>query len=116
MGNPVVHWELMVGDLENAKAFYRSVFDWKIDDSGMPGYASIDTGSRPPGGMMARPESVPVCALNTYFAVDDIDSTLAKALAAGGSLIAPKTPVPGIGAWAMFTDPDGIPIGVFQAG
>ena len=32
MGNPIVHWELMVSDLEKGKAFYSAVFDWKFDE------------------------------------------------------------------------------------
>jgi predicted enzyme related to lactoylglutathione lyase len=114
MGNPIVHWELMVGDMQKAKAFYTKVFDWTIDDSGMPGYGMISTGSDPGGGMMAKPEMAPAPSLNTYFAVEDIEATLAKATAAGATLLVPKTPVPGVGSWAMFADPDGIPIGIFQ--
>lgn len=115
MGNPMVHFDLMVNDLEKAKAFYSAVFEWTIDEATMPGYPMIDTGSEPGGGMMARPEQVPACALNTYFGVDDIEATLARAIAAGASVIAPKTPLPGIGYWAMFLDPDGIPVGLFQS-
>jgi hypothetical protein len=114
MGNPIVHWELMVGDVQKAKTFYTAVFDWTISETPMPGYSSIDTGTSPPGGMMARPEAAPMPSLNTYFSVQDVDATLAKALAAGATLIAPKTPIPEIGYWAMFTDPEGIPIGIFQ--
>jgi predicted enzyme related to lactoylglutathione lyase len=114
MGNPLVHWELMVGDMQKAKAFYTTVFDWVIDDSAMPGYGMISTGSEPPGGMMAKPDQAPMCSLNTYFQVGDIEATLAKAVAAGATMIAPKTPIPGVGSWAMFVDPDGIPVGIFQ--
>ncbi len=37
MGNPIVHWELMVTDLEKAKRSTRR-FDWKFDESTYPGY------------------------------------------------------------------------------
>ena len=115
MGNPIVHWELMVSDMQKAKAFYGAIFDWTIDETSMPGYGMINTGSEPPGGMMATPPTAPVSSLNTYFGVDDVEATLTKALAAGATLIAPKTPIPGVGYWAMFADPDGIPIGLFQS-
>jgi len=114
VGNPIVHWELMVSDTAKAKAFYSSVFDWEWDEATFPGYQGIRTGTEPPGGMMARPEMVPMSALNTYFGVDDIEATLAKATKAGATVVAPKTPLPGIGFWAMFADPDGIPVGLFQ--
>jgi predicted enzyme related to lactoylglutathione lyase len=114
MGNPIVHFELMVGDPAKAKAFYSSIFDWEWDESSFPGYTAIKTGTEPGGGMMAKPEMAPMCALNTYFGVEDVEATLAKAIAAGATVIAPKTPIPGIGHWAMFADPDGIPVAVFQ--
>ena len=114
MGNPIVHWELMVNDLAKAKAFYSSLFDWEFDESSFPGYLIVKTGTDPGGGMMAKPEMAPMCALNTYFAVADLDATLAKAAAAGATILVPKTPIEGVGHWAMFADPDGIPVGLLQ--
>ena len=114
MGNPIVHWELMVSDVTRAKAFYSSIFDWEWDETAFPGYPIIRTGADPGGGMMAKPEMAPMCALNTYFQVQDVEATLAKAIEAGATVVAPKTEVPGVGHWAMFADPDGIPIGLLQ--
>jgi predicted enzyme related to lactoylglutathione lyase len=114
MGNPISHWELMVGDLAKGKEFYSSIFDWEFDETAFPGYSMIKTGTDPGGGMMAKPDMAPASALNTYFQVDDVEVTLAKATAAGATVIAPKTAIPGVGYWAMFADPDGIPIGILQ--
>jgi len=115
MGNMLVHWELMVSDPEKSKAFYGKVFDWQFDDTSMPGYTGIEVGEEGRGGgLMQRPPDAPANALNTYFGVDDVEATLAKAAAAGAKVVVPKTEVPGIGYWAMFADPDGIPIGIFQ--
>ena len=114
MGNPIVHFELMVADLDKARTFYSTVFDREIDDSPMPGYSMINTGSKPAGGMMARPETAPACVLSTYVGVDDVETTLAKAVAGGATVVSPKMAIPGMGFWAMFLDPDGIPIGIFQ--
>jgi hypothetical protein len=114
MGNQIVHWELLVTDLQSAKIFYSKVFDWEFDESSYPGYTLVDTGAQPGGGMMAKPDEVPGCALNTYFLVDDVDATMAKATEAGATVAVPKTAIPGIGHWAMFTDPDGIPIALLQ--
>jgi predicted enzyme related to lactoylglutathione lyase len=114
MGNPICHWELMVTDVEKAKAFYGRVFDWKFTDMGMGGYWFIDAGKEPGGGMMAKPPSAPRCALSQYFLVDSIDDTLAKVAAGGGKTVVTKTEIPGMGHFAMFTDPDGIVVGVFE--
>ena len=114
MGNPIVHWELTVTNPEKAKTFYSAVFDWKFDESTYPGYTLIDTGSQPGGGMMAKPDTAATCALTTYFAVDDLDAALSKAAAAGATVIVPATAIEGVGRWAMFADPDGIPIALLQ--
>lgn len=105
----------MVSDIERAKEFYAKIFDWKVEESQFPGYSGIDPGTEPPGAFMAKPEAAPGCALNAYFHVDDIEETLAKAVVAGATVAVPKTEVPGMGWWAMFSDPDGITLGIFEA-
>lgn len=115
MGNPIVHWDLVVGDLEKAKAFYGSLFDWRFDDTSFPGYTIIDVGEEGRGGgMMQRPPEVPGHSLNTYFGVQDVEASLVTAAAEGATVLLGKTEIPGIGFWGMFLDPDGIPICLFE--
>ncbi len=114
MANPLFHWELMVSDVPKAIEFYSKVFDWEFDQDTFPGYPMIKTGDTPGGALMAKPESAPAPALNTYFHVEDIESTLTRALVSGATVIAPRTAIPGVGFWAMFADPEGIPIGLLQ--
>jgi predicted enzyme related to lactoylglutathione lyase len=114
MANPLFHWELMVGDVDQAKDFYAKVFDWEVDELSFPNYPLIKTGGTPGGAILAKPQGVAASALNVYFHTDDIESTLARAMVLGATVLAPKTPIPGIGFWAMFADPDGIPIGLLQ--
>jgi uncharacterized protein len=116
MGNPIVHWELMVSDLDKAKEFYTNVFQWNIEDNpGFPGYPWVDPGKEPRGAMWVKPDMAPAYALNVYFGVDSVEQALARAVGAGGTLLMPETPIEGVGSWGMFADPDGIPIGVFHA-
>jgi uncharacterized protein len=115
MPNPIVHWELMVGDLDKAREFYSNVFDWKVEGlPAFPGYPMVDPGKEPLGAMMAKPADAPAFALNVYFGVDSVEQTLTRAVGAGGTLLVPETPIEGMGEWGMFADPDGIPIGVFH--
>jgi uncharacterized protein len=114
MGNPVFHWELMVTDVDRTIDFYSKVFDWEFDREHFPDYPLIKTGSSPGGAIMKKPERVPSAALTTYFHVEDMESTLTRVTVAGGNVAAPKTPITGMGYWAMFTDPDGIRIGIMQ--
>jgi predicted enzyme related to lactoylglutathione lyase len=116
MPNPLCHFEFMTDDPQKCKAFYKAVFDWEFDDSSMPGYTLIKTGSEPGGGLMKRPEQAPQACYTTYFMVDDIDATLKKVTAAGGTTIVPKTPIPNVGQFAMFADPEGITLGLFKHG
>lgn len=114
MSNPICHWELMVSNVEKTKTFYRSVFDWTFDERSFPGYTMIATGKEPGGGLMAKPASAPMAALNVYFQVDDLQRTLAKVVESGGRVIVPKTEIPGIGWFAMFQDPENIAVGLLQ--
>jgi uncharacterized protein len=74
----------------------------------------ISTGAEPGGGMMVKPAAAPMPALNVHFQVASVDRTVVQAVEAGAKVVVPKTEVPGVGWFAMFVDPDGIPIGVFE--
>ena len=114
MGAPLCHFEFMSDDPAACKAFYSDVFGWEYDDKSMPDYMLVKTGEEPDGGVMERPAEAPAPALNVYFMVDDIEVTLGKVRQGGGGVIVPKTPIPNVGAFAMFSDPEGIVVGVFQ--
>lgn len=115
MPAPLCHFEFMSDAPEKCKAFYAKVFGWEFDDQSMPGYALIKTGAEPGGGLMQRPPQAPQVALNVYFMVEDIGATLNKVKAGGGQVVVPESPIPNVGSYAMFLDPEGIPIGLFKS-
>ncbi|HXO90365.1 MAG TPA: VOC family protein, partial [Stellaceae bacterium] len=58
MANPFVHVELATTDPDKAKSFYRSLFDWQLQDMDMGGgmsYTMIGVGEGTGGGMMKHP-------------------------------------------------------------
>lgn len=114
MPNPLCHFELMTDDPEKCKAFYGAVFDWEFDDASMPGYTLVNAGAEPSGGVFPKPPEVPGVCLNVYFRVQDIDETLNKVTEHGGQVLVPKTAIPNVGHFAMFADPEAIPIGILQ--
>src|SRR5215470_5429225 len=63
MANPFVHVELQTTDLKKARDFYSKLFDWKLEDSQVPGfgtYTMIGVGEGTAGGMMpAQTPGVP---------------------------------------------------------
>mgnify|MGYP001111618509 CR=1 FL=1 len=112
MAGNLCHFELLVSDPKESKAFYEEVFGWRYDDSN-PGYTMVKAGEGPQGGIMRKPADVPAFALTVYFCVDDIDDALKKAVENGGEIIVPKQEIP-MGVWALASDPDGIHFGIFE--
>lgn len=116
MGRPVVHFEIGSNDAGRLERFYTELFDWKVDAQNFGGYHLVetedDTGIG--GGIMQTREGAPPY-LTIYVEVEDLDATLARAEALGGRPVVPPTPIPGVGAFAMFQDPDGNVIGLIRA-
>ena len=127
--NRVVHFEIHANDVNRAQKFYESVFGWKFQDLGeaMNNYRLITTGEDLPGdkvpaikgGMMLREAPVPVQGQgpNAYvctIGVDNIDSYMAKAEAAGAKPQTHKMEVPGVGWLRYYKDPEGNIFGMLQ--
>jgi uncharacterized protein len=122
----VVHFEIPAEDVERAKGFYGSVFGWQLQTMQMPGgeYTSamttaVDDQPQQPsepgainGGLMQRTEQTPSPVITID--VDAIDDTLQEVEAAGGTTVAPRTEIPGMGAFAYFKDPDGNVMGLWE--
>jgi predicted enzyme related to lactoylglutathione lyase len=122
----VVHFEIPVDDPARAKEFYRSAFDWQLDDQDMGGgiiYTTvtttpIDEQSRLPtepgainGGLMQRTPDTPAPVIT--IGVDGIDDALKKVEAGGGSIVQPRTEIPQ-GAFAYFKDSEGNVVGLWE--
>ena len=119
----VVHFEIPFDDKARAMKFYKDTFDWKLTDMPEMSYvmaetAPVDENQMPTepgainGGLFQRPKDAPHPAL--YVGVDSIDEALQKAKAGGGKVVTPKTPIPGMGAFARITDTEGNVLGLFE--
>jgi len=123
----VVHFEIPVDDAGRAKEFYRTAFDWELNDMDMGGgntYTTvtttpIDEQSRLPtepgainGGFMSRTSDTPVSVIT--IGVDAIDDSLKKIEAGGGSVVQPRTEIPDMGAFAYFKDTEGNVVGLWE--
>jgi uncharacterized protein len=122
----VVHFEIPAEDLDRAKNFYGSVFGWELQTMPMEGgeytivkTTAVDEQTQMPtepgainGGMMQRDERVtsPVITVD----VDTIDDALKQIEAGGGSTVTPRTPIPGMGAFAYFKDTEGNVLGLWE--
>lgn len=118
MANSFVHIELHTGDLAKAKAFYSTLFDWKLQDLLMPdggSYTMINVGEGTGGGMMSTPASdVPPHWL-AYVGVDDVVAATEKARSLGASICQDVMEVDGYGWLSILTDPTGATFALWQA-
>jgi predicted enzyme related to lactoylglutathione lyase len=64
------------------------------------------------GGLSARqaPESRVVNTVE----IQDLDGTLTRVTDAGGQVVVPRSPIPGVGWFAQFADPEGNLFGLMQ--
>lgn len=121
--NQVVHFEIPADNIEAAKSFYSTVFNWELTDFPGMDYVGIRTTpvdeNRMPkepgainGGMMQRTDMVkgPVVAVQ----VSSVDTFVEKVVANGGKLIMPKMEIPEMGYYAYVADPEGNVLGLWE--
>jgi uncharacterized protein len=103
--------ENMSRNYEGNKAFYRTVFGYDFGDIGPEGmnYATLDLDGKSVGGIgeigTDQPAEMPAY-WGTYFAVSDTDAAVEKAIALGGSVVAPAWDSP-YGRMAVVSDDQG---------
>jgi predicted enzyme related to lactoylglutathione lyase len=106
LGTPgTIGWrELYAGEWQAAFAFYEKLFGWtKADafDMGPMGtYQMFATGGAPAGGMMTKPDAVPMPNWGYYFNVEAINAAAERVTAAGGKILMGPHEVPG-GQWIV---------------
>jgi len=117
MANPFVHVELATTDVDKAKSFYRSLFDWKLNDMDMGdgmSYTMIEVGEGTGGGMMKHPMPGAPSSWLAYVNVDDVAAATATAKSLGATIFREVTEVPNAGSFAIIVDPTGAMLGLWQ--
>jgi len=117
MANPFVHVELNTTDVNEAKSFYRNMFDWELEDvkMGPSGtYTMIKVGDGTGGGLLKNPmPGVPSFWL-AYVLVDDIRSATNRAALLGAKIVKDSIEVPDMGWLSIIEDPTGAALGLWQ--
>lgn len=105
-------FELHTRDHDGAVRFYREVFGWEtsvVGDSDEFRYTTLGEGDDATAGIMDAtaflPEGVPA-HWSVYFNVTDADATVARAVAAGATVVDPPMDTP-YGRLATLADPTG---------
>jgi len=109
-----VHVEIHSNAPEKTKEFLKDVFDWKFQDMPEMNYSMFEAPSAPGGGLQ-KAENLPAGIIN-YILSEDIDGTLKKIQSSGGAVVMPKAEIPGMGWFAVFQDPTGITLALYEVG
>jgi predicted enzyme related to lactoylglutathione lyase len=107
-------------DPEAAITFYSGLFGWDFEDVMPQGSAGKYFIARLRGGDVAavgsQPQGAPpIAAWNTYIWVESADQAASKVQAAGGRVVMDPFDVMDAGRMAVFTDPEGAALCVWQA-
>jgi uncharacterized protein len=119
----VVHFEVPFDDKARAMKFYTDALGWQLQDMPEMNYimamtTPIGQDQMPTepgainGGLNQRPKEAPAPVI--YVGVPSIDEAIAKVQSAGGKVVTPKTPIPGMGSYARITDTEGNVVGLFS--
>ena len=116
-GTPI--WvDVATSDLRGARDFYEALFGWTSEDGPeeFGGYTMFRKDGRLVAGIgPVMGEGQPV-VWSTYLAVDDADKTTEQVTAAGGQVLVPPMTIPEAGRMAVYADPTGAAVGVWQPG
>ena len=108
-----IWYELMTSDPVAAAKFYGDVVGWSTEDSGQSdkAYCQFKMGEAFVGGMLQIEPAAAEMGIKPvwlgYVNVADLTAALSKLKAAGGQVHMPPTEVPGVGSFAMVSDPQG---------
>src|SRR5258707_12365595 len=113
----VIHFEIPAVDPDRAAKFYQKVFAWKFDKwAGPMEYWMVTTGAEETpginGGLMRNTN---VKTTTNTVGVETVDGAIKAATGAGGKLVMPKTPIPGVGYLAYCEDTEGNRFRMMQA-
>lgn len=112
--------DLMTPDIDAARTFYHAVFGWEYDIAGPEygGYTTARLGARSTAGLSGpQPGAPPMPATWTlYFATDDMQADVARAVELGAKLVFPPMTVGTFGSMAACEDPTGAAFSFWQAG
>jgi hypothetical protein len=127
--NPVSHFEIYADEPEALARFYSSLFDWKTEkvetasgvDYRVVRTVDTDERGRPTGqtggingGIVKRPAGFTGQVVNDV-SVESVDGALERAQKLGATVSRGRMPVPGMGWFAILSDPQGIPFALWQA-
>ncbi|GAC1361924.1 MAG: VOC family protein [Herpetosiphon sp.] len=118
-GQPIVHVDFPAKDPQAAAKFYEQAFGWQLQHDASVDYWMFSVPGGPGGGFVAvgqtdGPHQHEIGKPLIYLASENIEADLARIQAAGGHTILSHTSLGPWGAYAIFADPSGNYVGLYQ--
>lgn len=111
----IVHFEIMGADGAGLRDFYGKLFDWDTQPvEGFEEYHTVEADSVGVGGAVGQGNEQMPNYVTMYLQVPDIDGHLERIAEAGGTTVVPKTVIPDVVTFALFTDPAGNMLGLVE--
>jgi predicted enzyme related to lactoylglutathione lyase len=107
----ICYLEIPADDPRVSADFYAGVFDWRIRERG-DGALAFDDGGEVSGAFVTDRRPQDGSGITTYVMVDDAEATVARILAAGGTIEAPLGH--STETIALFRDPGRNLLGIYQ--
>jgi predicted enzyme related to lactoylglutathione lyase len=112
------HFAINADDVQRARRFYETAFDWTFDPWGPPNFYQVkNAGPGLLGALQERRELVPGVRMAGYEAtlgVEDLKATIAAIEAGGGRIIMRPYRIDGVGELIYFEDTEGNLVGAMQ--
>ncbi len=110
----IVHVEFHVKDPKKVEKFYGSLFGWKFQEVPGMNYSLFEAPGGLPGGVGGLEPGHWETGIINYIAVPSVDDYVKRIENAGGKILMPKLEVPGQGWFALFQDPAGTRMALWQ--
>lgn len=111
--------DLVADDHDSAKAFYTGLFGWDYEDFPLGDgtvYSVAQLGGQGVAAIVPKPDPSMPPHWNCYVSVEDADAAAERAAELGATVILPAGDVGDSGRLAVFQDPQGALLSVWQPG
>jgi predicted enzyme related to lactoylglutathione lyase len=116
MDNNFIRGRLKIRDPEGVKSFYELVFEWKLRPETINGrsYLMIEPSEGPGGEPKGEVEKNGDDHWIPFVEVENVAATLDRVTEHGGSIVEDRTEFGKYGFYAIFRDPKGSILGIWQ--
>ncbi len=114
MADGVVHIEIPVKNLKETSEFYSTVFGWELTPVPNHEYILFTADGAGISGAFIKPDVHQVGGTVAYIQIENIENALETIGENSGQALSGRQEVGDAGWFAMFTDPDGNPMGLWE--